>query len=43
MKIKDKHSYGQKILKNKIFEGFMDIERQVLTKKQDINYVISKT
>ena len=38
--IKDINSYGQKILKSyRVFESYSDIERQELTKSQDMVYV----
>ena len=38
--IKDINSYGQKILKSyRVFESYSDIERQELTKSQDMGYV----
>ena len=41
--IEDPHSYGNKILKGyKVFESYQELERQELTKSQDIDYVVSE-
>jgi hypothetical protein len=41
MEINDENSYGAKIIKDyKVFENYNDIQRIVLTKTQEIGYVL---